>query len=125
MSRGRWAANGTVRIYYLDSGGAGPPIVFVPGFTDVADDYLPILGDFGRRFVVMDLRGRGRSDTPTAGYALADHAADIAAVIGEVTDGPVHLMSFSRGTCYALAWGCAHPDRVLSVMAEVEGHPAD
>ena len=122
MSSGRWAENGPVRLYYLDSGGTGPPIVFVPGFTDVADDYLPILSEFGRRVVVVDLRGRGRSDAPATGYALGDHASDIAAVLTGVTDGPVHLMSFSRGTCYALAWGCANPARVLSVA--IADYPA-
>jgi len=117
----RWTENGSVRLHYLDSGAGSAddsdaaPILFVPGITDVADDYLPILGDFGRRVIVIDLRGRGRSDAPADGYALADHSADIEAVISEVTSGPVHLMSFSRGTCYALAWACDHPDRVLSV----------
>lgn len=106
-----------MRIHYLDSGGdlVTPPIVFVPGMTDVAEDYLPILDAFGRRLIVIDLRGHGRSDAPAEGYALADQAADIDAVINEVTAGPVHLMTFSRGTCYALAWAADNPDRVLSV----------
>jgi non-heme chloroperoxidase len=112
-----WAANGTVRVHYLDSDpeGEGPPIVFIPGLTDVADDYESILGEFGRRVIVIDLRGRGLSDAPDDGYALADHAGDIAAVVSAVTAGPVHLMTFSRGTCYGLTWAADNMECVGSI----------
>jgi non-heme chloroperoxidase len=112
-----FAANGGTRIHYLDSGGAdrGAPIIFVPGMTDIADDYVEVLPLLGRRTVVAELRGHGRSDAPDTGYDLAALRADVGAVVDAVTDGPVHIMTFSRGTTYAIAWALAHPDRVLSL----------
>ena len=117
MVHSRFAANGDTRIHFLDSGGPdrGAPIVFVPGITDVADDYTEIMPLLGRRAVVVELRGHGRSDAPESGYDLAMLSADVGSVIDAVTDGPVHLMTFSRGTSYALTWALAHPDRVRSI----------
>ena len=114
---GRAPSRGGVGINYLVAGDddGRPPIVFVPGVTDVADDYREILGALGRRVAVIDLRGRGRSDVPARGYALDDHVADVASVVAEVTSGPVHLMTFSRGTSYALGWAFTDPGRVWSV----------
>jgi non-heme chloroperoxidase len=117
LPRSRFAANGDTRIHFLDSGGddRGAPIVFVPGMTDVADDYAEILPLLGRRTVVVELRGHGRSEAPETGYDLATLSADVGAVADAVTDGPVHLMTFSRGTTYAIGWAMEHPERVLSL----------
>jgi non-heme chloroperoxidase len=113
----RFTANGETRIHYLDTGGPdrSGPIIFVPGMTDVADDYVEIMPLFGRRTVVVEIRGHGRSDAPESGYDLATLSADVGAVVDAVTDGPVHIMTFSRGTTYAIAWALAHPDRVRSI----------
>lgn len=113
----RFTDNDGARIHYLDSDveGRGAPIVFVPGLTDVADDYTEVLPMFDRRIVVLDLRGHGRSGAPVDGYDLASMRADVGAVVDAVTDGPVHLMTFSRGTSYAIAWALEHPDRVRSL----------
>jgi len=117
MAHSRFAANGDTRIHYLDSGGPdhGAPIVFVPGMTDIADDYTEVMPLLGRRAIVVELRGHGRSDAPDGGYDLESLAADVGAVVDAVTDGPVHIMTFSRGTTYALGWAVAHPDRVLTL----------
>ena len=66
MTDSRFTDHGDVRIHYLDSGGddRGAPVVFVPGMTCIAEDYAEILPLFGRRTVVIDLRGHGRSSAP-------------------------------------------------------------
>lgn len=124
MAESRYVDNGDVRLHYLDSGDSGDlagsadggvPIVFVPGMTCVATDYLEILPVFGRRTVVVELRGHGRSDTPASGYDSDTLASDVGAVVDAVTTGPVHVMTFSRGTAYALTWALRHPDRVRSL----------
>ncbi|PRC50289.1 alpha/beta hydrolase, partial [Mycobacterium sp. ITM-2017-0098] len=63
MSQFRTTDTGDSQIDYVDSGGddGGAPVIFVPGFTCVADDYLEILPVLGRRTVVVELRGHGRS----------------------------------------------------------------
>jgi non-heme chloroperoxidase len=117
MVQSRFTDNGDTRIHYLDSGGldGGAPIVFIPGMTDIADDYTEVVPLLDRRAVVVELRGHGRSDAPESGYDLATLAADVGAAVDAVTDGPVHVMTFSRGTTYALAWALAHPDRIRSI----------
>jgi non-heme chloroperoxidase len=115
----RFTATTGVRIHYLDTGdGPGQPldpIVFVPGVTCVADDYIDLLPTFGRRILVVDLRGRGRSDTPDTGYSRDDHVADIEAVLDDAGVDRFHLMSFSRGTAYALPVALRQPDRVRTI----------
>ncbi|ORA03915.1 alpha/beta fold hydrolase [Mycolicibacterium bacteremicum] len=113
----RFVANGDARIRYLDSGGddAVPPVVFVPGFTCVADDYVDALPSFGRRTVVVELRGHGHSVAPHGPYDAQTVAGDVGAVVDAVTDGPIHLVTFSRGTTYALLWALADTGRVRSV----------
>jgi non-heme chloroperoxidase len=117
MVSSRFTDNGDARIHYLDSGGddRGAQIVFVPGMTDVADDYIEVIPLFGRRTVVVELRGHGKSGAPVSGYDLATLSGDVGAVVDAVTDGPIHMVTFSRGTSYAIAWTLAHPDRVLSL----------
>jgi pimeloyl-ACP methyl ester carboxylesterase len=117
MVNSRFTDNGDARIHYLDSGGddRGAPIVFVPGMTDIADDYTEVMPLFGRRTVVVELRGHGKSGAPASGYDLATLSGDVGAVVDAVTDGPIHMVTFSRGTSYAVAWALAQPDRVLSL----------
>jgi pimeloyl-ACP methyl ester carboxylesterase len=117
MAESRFVAYGGAHLHYLDSGGddRGAPVVFVPGFTDVAEDYIEVLPELGRRSVVIELRGHGRSCAPESRYDSAALAGDVGAVIDAVTDGPVHLMTFSRGTPYALIWALEHRQRVRSV----------
>lgn len=117
MTESRFVANGDARLHFLDSGGddRGAPIVFVPGMTDVADDYAETLSLFGRRTLVVDLRGHGRSSAPETGYDSTALGRDVGAVIDAVTVGPVHVVTFSRGTAYALTWALEHRHRVRSI----------
>jgi pimeloyl-ACP methyl ester carboxylesterase len=117
MISSRYVSNDDASIHYLDLGGddRGAPIVFVPGMTDVADDYVNVMPLFGRRAVVVELRGHGLSSAPADGYDLRTRSSDVGAVVDAVTDGPVHLVTFSRGTSYAVNWAIEHPDRVLSI----------
>lgn len=116
MPQFRFAETDDARIRYLDSGGddCGAPVVFVPGFTCVADDYVEILPALGRRAAIVELRGHGHS-TGTGRFDSEALTGDVGAVVDALTAGPVHIMSFSRGTTYALLWALTHRDRVLSV----------
>lgn len=118
MTTSRFTDHGGVRLHFLDSGGDDhrAPIVFVPGMTDVAEDYTETLRWFGRRVLVVELRGHGRSGAPPAvGYDFDTLCGDVGAVVDAVTDGPVHVATFSRGTTYGVGWTLRHPDRVRSI----------
>ena len=108
-----------VRIRYLDNAPADPAglsILFSPGFTDFADDYVEVLEYFApRRALVVEVRGRGRSESPATGYTAADHARDLRAVLDEEGIDRFHLMTFSRGTTWGLDVALADPARVASV----------
>jgi non-heme chloroperoxidase len=109
--------NGDLRLHYLDSVGPdhGAPVIFVPGMTDIAEDYTEVLPMLGRRAVVVEMRGHGRSGAPQRGYDSDELSRDVGAVIDAVTDGPVHIMTFSRGTAYALIWALRNRSRVRSL----------
>lgn len=117
MAVSRFTDNGDVRLHFLDSDGddRGAPIVFVPGMTCLAEDYTEVLPMFGRRTVVAEIRGHGRSAAPADGYDGAALCSDVGAVVDAVTSGPVHLVTFSRGTAYALGWAVRNPGRVRSL----------
>lgn len=117
IATSRFVHNGDARIHYLDSGGddRGAPILFVPGMTDIADDYVGVLPLFGRKTVVVEVRGHGRSSSPVGGYDLETLSGDVGAVVDAVTGGPVHVVTFSRGTSAAIAWALANADRVRSL----------
>ena len=63
--------------------GEGTPLVAVHGLSSNALFYVGIADRLaGRRpLVAVDLRGRGDSDKPAAGYGMAAHADDLAQVM--------------------------------------------
>ena len=66
--RGEFVDVGGARLYYYAAGsrGAGEPIVLIHGFPTSSHlwrDVVPLLPT-GRRVVVLDLLGYGRSDPP-------------------------------------------------------------
>jgi pimeloyl-ACP methyl ester carboxylesterase len=115
----RWTTRSGPRIRYLDNEPAEPqglPLLFSPGLSDTADEYAAMLDFFPlRRVFVVEVRGRGGSEAPPSGYSAADHVADLEAVLDEQKVERFHLMSFSRGTTWALDLALAHPDRVASL----------
>ena len=118
MAEFRFATTGAARIRYLDSGATDrgePPVVFVPGFTCVAVDYAQMPACLRRRTVVVELRGHGASTASGSRYDSDALAGDVGAVVDAVTDGSVHIMTFSRGTSYALIWALANRERVQSI----------
>ncbi|UQS25193.1 alpha/beta hydrolase [Amycolatopsis thermalba] len=105
----RWVRSGAVRLHLLDYGPAdGIPLLVLPGITSPA-----ITMDFVAREltglvrpIVLDVRGRGLSDsadTGPEGYDLATYATDVAAVAsGLGLDRPV-LFGHSMGARIAAA----------------------
>ena len=115
-----FVSNAAVRLHVLDNGhiaASPPPVLVVPGMGEYADEYAWMLDRLGdRRVVVADLRGRGGSDAPHAGYAWEDHIGDLRAVIESLQlDRPI-LVAFSRGSSYALGYALWFTDNVRGLV---------
>src|SRR6185295_12994156 len=77
--------NEGVRVHALDNertDAALPTVLAIPGMGEYADEYAWLLDALGdRRVVVVDVRGRGRSDVPESGYTWEHHIGDLRAVV--------------------------------------------
>jgi len=91
------AKDGT-KLYYKDWG-KGEPVVLLHGWPltgDSFDDAAVALAEAGKRCIVPDRRGFGRSDQPWDGYDYDTFADDIAAILEDAGIGePVALVGFS------------------------------
>lgn len=98
--------------------GQGRAVVCVHGLTAncrcwqvIAEALAP-----ARRVIAYDLRGRGLSDKPAAGYSEAVHAADLKALIADLgLDKPV-LMGHSLGAYISLQLAAAAPDALSGLI---------
>jgi pimeloyl-ACP methyl ester carboxylesterase len=84
---------------------------FAPGVSADAD------------VVLYDLRGHGRSERPSVGYAMEDAVADLEGLLDELgVAGPVYLVGNSYGGTVALSMALERPERVAGIVL-IEGHP--
>ena len=93
------AKDGT-KLYYKDWG-KGEPVVLLHGWPltgDTFDDTAVALAEAGKRCIIPDRRGFGRSDQPWDGYDYDTFADDVAAVLEDAgVNEPVALVGFSMG----------------------------
>jgi non-heme chloroperoxidase len=93
------AKDGT-NLFYKDWG-KGDPVVLIHGWPltgDTFDDAAVALAEAGKRCIIPDRRGFGRSDQPWDGYDYDTLADDIAAILEDAgIEQPVALVGFSMG----------------------------
>lgn len=93
------AKDGTM-LYYKDWG-RGDPVVLMHGWPltgDTFDDLAIKLVEAGKRCIIPDRRGFGRSDQPWNGYDYDTFADDVAAVLEDAgITQPVAIAGFSMG----------------------------
>ncbi|HXZ36594.1 MAG TPA: alpha/beta hydrolase [Thermodesulfobacteriota bacterium] len=68
------------------------------------------------RFLAMDLRGRGLSDKPAAGYSIDIHARDILYLLDHLGLKQVVLMGHSLGAFISLVFAARYPERVTRLI---------
>ncbi|HXH00214.1 MAG TPA: alpha/beta hydrolase [Sphingomicrobium sp.] len=93
-------AKDQTRLYYKDWG-KGEPVVLLHGWPltgDTFDDAALALVEAGKRCIIPDRRGFGRSDQPWDGYDYDTFADDVAAILEDAgISEPVALVGFSMG----------------------------
>lgn len=100
--------------------GDGPTVLCVPGWPELAFSWrhqVTHLARRGYRVAALDVRGYGGSSVPqeVERYTLRELAADIAAVVAALDDGPIVLLGHDWGA--PIVWNTAirHPDLVRAV----------
>jgi pimeloyl-ACP methyl ester carboxylesterase len=117
-------ANGVelrVNRYRVGAGGDRPVVVFVHGLGIVDHSGLaftlgmPLATD--AEAILYALRGHGHSQVMASGYRVADHVADLIALLDELgVRVPVHMVGCSYGGAVAVAAAARHPGRVASLF---------
>ena len=102
--------------------GDGPSILLLPGFTDSADSWRPLLAELGtrgRRAVAVDLPGAGEAGTFSGGIRLANlDAFTTAFVEAYAGDEPAILAGNSLGGLLAMR-AATRDDHQLSAIAPI------
>jgi len=116
----KWTMHGGVRLHYRTvepDTATGTPVLIIPGFGELADEYEWLLDALRpRRAVAVDLRGRGHSDAPMTGYTWEDHIDDLEAVVEAADLGEFAIVGISRGASYGLGFALRHPERVRAMV---------
>ena len=92
----------TKRELHVERGGASGrgTLLLLHGLGANASVWQPLLAEITRqwpgRWLAPDLRGHGRSFS-AGPYGFGTHAADVAALVADPADGPVHVLGHSFG----------------------------
>jgi pimeloyl-ACP methyl ester carboxylesterase len=117
-----------IKFHYLDRAGGGPPLMLLPGLSATAPIFEDLIaaGLCPRfRTIALDLRGRGQSDgppagfnlaSPAAGYTMADHAADVLGLLDALELRRPVLVGHSFGGMLALYMAAHHRERFPRIV---------
>lgn len=110
-----------LRLAYRHRAGAGPTIVFLPGYmSDMEGGKAVALyawaGETGRAMLRLDYGGNGASDGRFEDGTLASWRDDALLLMDSLTQGPVVLVGSSMGGWLALLIALARPDRVVGLV---------
>ncbi|MGR6328539.1 alpha/beta fold hydrolase [Sphingomonas sp. XXL09] len=109
------------RLAYHHTPGAGPTIVFLPGYaSDMTGTKATALEAWaqanGRGFLRFDYAGCGQSEGAFADQTLAGWRDDVLAMLDSVATGPVVLVGSSMGGWLMLLAAKARPEQVVGLV---------
>jgi pimeloyl-ACP methyl ester carboxylesterase len=110
-----------VRLAHRHRAGAGPTIVFLPGYMSDMEGGKAIAVDAwaektGRAMLRLDYAGNGTSEGRFEDGTLASWRDDALLLIDALTQGPLLLVGSSMGGWLALLIALARPDRVAGLV---------
>jgi microsomal epoxide hydrolase len=96
LKSGFFTTTDGVKLHYLESG-SGPAILFVPGWTGVAEFWAPQMRHFAgsHRVVALDPRSQGDSEKPAEGNYHERRGQDIREAIEHLRLAPVIVVAWS------------------------------
>ncbi|NLR98519.1 alpha/beta hydrolase [Rhizobium sp. P38BS-XIX] len=106
-----------IRLWYA-SYGNGAPVILLHGGLGNSGNWgyqVPALVDAGRRVVVIDSRGHGRSTRDERAYSYELMASDVLAVMDSLKIDQTAIAGWSDGACTGLILARNHPERVSGV----------
>ena len=108
--------SGEARLRFVDEG-AGPPIVFIHGWTLDLEVWNPQAAALKGLFRVIryDRRGFGLSD---GAPGFAADGEDLARLLDHLQPGPATLVGLSQGARVALAFALRFPERVAGLVLD-------
>lgn len=109
---------GNVKLHYLDWGGTGEALIFLPGAGDTAHVYDQIAPKFTDKFRVLGLtrRGFGESDKPEKGYDVDTLTNDVLGLVDHLKLKKVGLIGHSAGGNEMFRFADKHPKRLLKLV---------
>lgn len=121
-----------LRLAYVEQGRRdGPAVIMLHGYTDSHRSFdllRPHLPE-SWRVIAVTARGHGQSDKPASGYAVADMASDVRALLDVFGIERAIVVGHSMGAAIALQVAADYPERVsglvlMGAFAEFQDKPA-
>jgi len=107
-----------IRLHYLDWGGEGPVLLFIPGMGCSAYIFSRFAPRFTDKFRVLafDRRGHGDSDYPETGYDADTLTEDLRQFLDALEIDRVILAGHSLAYLELSRFAVLYPDRVLKLV---------
>ena len=107
-----------IRLHYLDWGGNGPALLFLPGMGCNAHIFDHFALRFTDHFHVLALtrRGHGESDHPNTGYDIDTLTEDIRLFLDTLKIDQLILVGHSMAGMELSHFAATHPRRILSLI---------
>jgi pimeloyl-ACP methyl ester carboxylesterase len=125
MTSGYAAVHG-LRMYYEVRGGGRPLVLLHGGMHTIELTFGPLLDELAEnhRVIAVELQGHGRTEDIDREMTLGNHAADVAALLGELGVAQADFFGFSLGGMVALELAVTRPALVRRmVLAAVPYRP--
>ncbi|MBI4920499.1 MAG: alpha/beta hydrolase [Devosia nanyangense] len=106
------------RIWYA-SFGSGPPVILLHGGMGNSGNFgsqVPAVTGSGRRAVVIDSRGQGRSTRDDRPYSYGLMGSDVLAVLDALQIRKAVIVGWSDGACTGLVLARHSPERIGGVF---------
>jgi pimeloyl-ACP methyl ester carboxylesterase len=113
---------------FVEDQGSGTPVVLLHGFPDTSRLWrrqVEALAGAGYRAIAPDLRGRGRTDRPSAvgDYSLRQVVRDVTGIMDVLGIQRAHIVGHDFGAAVAWLIASLAPERVDRLVAISVGFP--